>query len=207
MTLVTTPKQIDARVRGFCSSIVRPAAPQYVDITPGAGCIPLECFENVRTYVQAHGGRIQFGWTIWEWTGVFLEAEHHAVFDPGNGRGLVDLTPAQDRETQRLFLPDDSATYDFANLGVRTENKRLALRNDPLIEAFFDAARQKAAFMNTLPGFGMVSLNFVQAQQRRVLEENIARLQALLFKKYAGPNTPCICGSGKKYKRCHGAAA
>lgn len=170
MTVIRPPKGIDARVRQFCASITRRATPQYVGIAPREGCLPLECFANVRAQVEREGGRIQFGWTIWEWTGIFLEAEHHAVYDPGDHRGLIDVTPAQDGETRRLFLPDDDAIYDFDNEGTRIDNIRHALRKDPLIEAFFATAAEKSAFLNTVPGFGMFALAGEKAEQYNGIE-------------------------------------
>lgn len=205
MAVITPPRVIDARVRQFCATITRSTTPQYVTIAPSEGSLPLECFSNVRGQVAKHGGRIQFGWTIWEWTGIFLEAEHHAVYDPGDGGEFVDVTPAQDGETKRLFLPDNNATYDFDNEGTRIDNTRFSLRKDPLIDAFFAAARERTAFLNTVPGFGTFTLAGDMAEQYERLDMTMARLQAQIFRKYAGPNSLCICGSGKKFKRCHGA--
>lgn len=204
MTVIRPPKGIDARVRQFCATITRRATPQYVSIAPREGCLPLECFANVRAQVERNGGRIQFGWTIWEWTGIFLEAEHHAVYEPADHRGFIDVTPAQDGEARRLFLPDNDAIYDFDNEGTRIDNIRYALRKDPLIEAFFAAAAEKSAFLNTVPGFGMFALAGEKAEQYEGIERRMAGLQLQIFEKYAGPNSLCICGSGKKFKRCHG---
>ena len=36
--------------------------------------------------------------------------------------------------------------------------------------------------------------------------EASAKQQPVLTKKKVGPNEPCYCGSGKKFKKCHGAA-
>jgi uncharacterized protein YecA (UPF0149 family) len=39
----------------------------------------------------------------------------------------------------------------------------------------------------------------------RIEDETVRYLYFLLSKSKAGRNDPCPCGSGKKYKKCHGA--
>lgn len=90
----------------FCRTLVPAARPLVVPILPRDGCELLDCFNNARRQVARDGGRIQLGWAIWEWAHVYVEAEHHAVYDPGNGQPWVDLTPSVDGETVRLFLAD-----------------------------------------------------------------------------------------------------
>ena len=38
------------------------------------------CFENVRDVIAGRGGEIVYGWLVWQHGGIFVEAEHHAVW-------------------------------------------------------------------------------------------------------------------------------
>jgi hypothetical protein len=156
----------------------------FLDITPDSGCKPADCFENVRRKLEKEGGRIQYGWALWEWPQVFIEAEHHAVFDPGGECSWRDVTPCQQRNRRRLFLPDDSATYDFSNEGFRRENIRFALCDDPLIQTLFKAARRRSAFYNGLPGVGGISISASEDKEQLKLERAVANATAALMKKY-----------------------
>ncbi len=99
---------------------------------------------------QRLGGTIRFGWSIWEWPNVYIEAEHHAVYESSEGI-LVDVTPpADDWTVSRTFLPDSAAVYDFENEGVRRDNHRLALTSDPLSEQFFQTAREFNRVMSSI---------------------------------------------------------
>ena len=95
-------------------------------VTPDSWCKAGDCFENVRRKLKKDGGRIQFGWAVWEWPGVFLEAEHHAVYVAPKSPSFVDVTPCNFGSTRHLFVPDDSATYNFENEGVLRDNLRFS---------------------------------------------------------------------------------
>jgi hypothetical protein len=192
-------------VKELCRQINPDAQPIYITITPETACLPNDCFECVRQKVKRAGGRIQYGWTIWEWPRVFVEAEHHAVYEPPTGPPWIDITPSALPEIRRrLFLPDDSATYSFDNEGVLRDNQRLALCADPLIQQFFAAASEKARIMNSIPGVDAVSVDAETATRLSAVEGHVQRLVCELAMKHTPQNTPCFCGSGKKFKRCHG---
>jgi hypothetical protein len=164
-----------------------------------------ECFQNVRRKAEREGGSIQFGWAIWTWPRVFIEAEHHAVYVPPDGQPWQDVTPAEDPETKRrLFLPDDTATYDFKNEGVRRDNVRMALSDDPLIPAFFAAAEERSRIWNSIPGVGKVQVPPAIAMKLQDAGFAVAGAMYPLATKYLQPNDPCFCGSGRRFKRCHG---
>lgn len=196
---------ISPQVLAFCRDINPGATPVYITITPGQGCDAHDCFKCVRQKVERDGGRIQFGWSIWEWPRVYIEAEHHAVYEPRAGLPLVDLTPPHDREVRRrLFLPDDTATYDFENEGVLRDNKRMALTDDPLVREFFAASEERVRILNSIPGVGKVSIDPETADALNKAEIAVARLTERLGSKYTSQNARCFCGSGQKFKRCHG---
>jgi hypothetical protein len=157
--------------------------------------------------VEREGGRIQYGWAIWERPRVYIEAEHHAVYEPPGGLPWLDITPSASPEiTRRLFLPDDTAVYDFENEGVLRDNFRLALSDDPIIQKFFAVAAERSAFLNTIPGVNVTVYDVDQQTLTRIsqIDEQLAELQLALAMKYTPQSAPCFCGSGTKFKRCHG---
>lgn len=193
-----------AHVQRFCAGIVPDAAPIAMAIRAEPACEPLDCFGNVRRKVQRVGGAIRFGWSIWEWPSVYIEAEHHAVYEGPDG-SLIDVTPpADDWTMSRTFLPDSSAVYDFENEGVRRDNHRLALSSDPLIEQFFQTAREFNRVMSSIPGVGEVSVDMPTARKLQAIQNENNRLLFGLLMKYTPKGAPCFCGSGAKFKRCHG---
>lgn len=200
-----TPSVRDIYVLDFCRMITTASKPLLLPIKPEPKSLPLECFHNVRRKVEAEGGRLVEGWAIWEWPRVYIEAEHHAVYETLDGQ-LIDVTPGPiPGFTSRLFLADPNATYDFDNEGIRRDNFRRALRKDPLIEAFFRSASDYSAAMNALPGVGEIKVTPAVARQIAALGQRQAQLTQELGMKYCSRNDPCFCGGGRKFKQCHGA--
>ncbi len=119
-----TPKTIDQTVTDFCLKINPDYSPRSVQVVPAKDSKNLDCFYNVQNQVKIHGGKIAYGWVIWVWPKVFIEAEHHAVWE--NDGKLVDITSRNDGEKTILFLPDPNRSYDF-KCGKRIDNTRLPL--------------------------------------------------------------------------------
>jgi hypothetical protein len=178
--------------------------PVFIRIKQEPGAAPLDCFKAVGSKVGREGGRIQFGWAIWEWPRVYLEAEHHAVYETPAGPPWVDVTPGAAGTWRRLFLPDDTAVYDFENERVLRDNVRLAVADDPLVQQLFDAARERTQILNKLPGVGEIKIDRQTASQLAAIDLRKAQATYELALKYTPQNTQCFCGSGQKFKRCHG---
>lgn len=191
----------------FCRGISSEGSPVLLPILPDEGSVPLDCFNNVRRRVARGGGRIVLGWAIWEWPGVYIEAEHHAVYQPEPAGKWIDLTPSQvPHLSTRLFLPDAAASYDFDNEGVRHDNHRKALTNDPLVQRLFESARRHSEIMNSIPGVGEVRVTPAIARLLQAADFENIQIAMQLALKYTSRNAPCFCGSGAKFKRCHGRA-
>jgi hypothetical protein len=159
----------------------------------------------VRRKVEAEGGRMQTGWAIWEWPNAFLRAEHHAVYEPPSGSPWFDITPSESSTvTRRLFLPDDSATYDFQNEGFRRNDKFIGLVADPLVYEYFQLTTERNEILNSIPGVGMVSLTDDAARRFQTNAHQIMMAEMQLAMNYTPQNAPCFCGSGAKFKHCHG---
>jgi SEC-C motif len=200
-----TPDRNSIHAKQFCHEINPSSGPEYIAITPALGCEPKDCFNCVRQKVERAGGRIQYGWAIWEWPGVYIEGEHHAVWERSPGAPLIDITPSDEfGDSRRLFVRDDAAIYDFQNEGSRRDNRRRALNDDPLVEEFFRAVEAKVAILKSIPGIGEIAVDVETETRFEEAESEHIRLCGLLEMKYTPQNAPCPCGSGVKFKRCHG---
>lgn len=178
--MIPTPESISADVLELCGQINPDVRPVYIIITPGEGCEVNNCFDCVRQHVAQNGGRIQFGWSIWKWPRVCVQAEHHAVYEPPAGPPWVDFTPSGRPEVvRRLFLPDDRAVYDFGNERTRRDSRRLALNDDPLIKEFFAAAETRDAIRNSIPGKGSILVDCDAAKIDRLKDARRKQLDRL----------------------------
>jgi hypothetical protein len=205
MAMTFIPASITVQILEFCRRVNPDATPVFITITPRSGCRANDCFDCVKGKVEGEGGRIQFGWSIWEWPGVSIEAEHHAVYEPAGGPPWIDITPPKNQEVRRrLFLPDNRAIFNFKSDGRSLDNQRFALNDDPLIEEFFVAAKKRVAILNGIPGWGSVEIDMDTASKLSAAEAEKERSLNKLLMKYTSQNAPCFCGSGKKFKRCHG---
>lgn len=202
-TIMASPT--DAQTIRFCERIAPKAKPIVLEIKPEAGSRSVECFYNVRDKVEREGGSIKFGWVIWTWPDVYIEAEHHAVYEPPSGSPWLDITPAPDGDTQRLFLPDDTVPFDFDEPLPRRDNIRHPLTNDPLVHDHLRLAARFTRFLNHYrikPGEAQVPLYLIQEAQ--MLQQKRREVILLMQQKYTKRNARCYCGSGKKFKNCHG---
>lgn len=177
------------------------------------------CFENVRDMVLEHGGEIIHGWVVWQHGDVFVEAEHHGVWQKPSGQ-LVCVTPQTPPEETLTFIPDPSAVYDFDSR-LFTKNIRVALINDSRLEEAFRLLDQQMDLRNAgrrrdpnHPGFvgfvGEDKRTFIALELRKaalmtqVMSNRPSTLSHDSIRK-VGRNDPCPCASGKKFKKCHGA--
>src|SRR5260221_7205353 len=91
---------------------------QWVPVEPLPWAEELACIDVVDRVVSENGGRRVLGWALWEWPGVLIEGEFHAVWERPDGR-LVDATPNSIKIQRILFLPDPKAeilTYQRDNI-------------------------------------------------------------------------------------------
>ncbi|MBP2296590.1 SEC-C metal-binding domain-containing protein [Azospirillum rugosum] len=205
----STPKAVTNIIEEFCRSIA-PAPPVFVPVVPEPTAVVSECFPNVAAKVERDGGEIAYGWSIWEWPGVFIEAEHHAVWRSPTG-DLIDVTPRPEREKKVLFVPDPETVYDWES-NRRIDNRRLAIADDPYLREFLENAAEMAAFMERKSVGLTVSFNpaelFPLASRQQVLLNYLAERYGKKGRgqnqRRVGRNDPCPCGSGKKFKKCHG---
>jgi len=163
----------------------------------------------VRNQIEAHGGSVCYGWQIWEWPNVLINAEFHAVWKDPSG-SLVDITPKPPPIQRILFLPDPTREYD----GRQVNNVRRPLRNDPAIKRFIKDCDREFEISNRGDRATQYDRIDVEEDEWKELEAIKKRKAEFLlrFKSKPAPirsqrigrNEPCPCGSGKKYKKCCG---
>lgn len=200
--LTTTPPAITPEIAAWCRDITPRQTPLYVDHQPSPESEVRECFNNVRRHSALHGGELVYGWAIWEWTDVFIEAEHHAVWQ--SPTGLIDISPHECRTDGILFLPDPDAPYDYINF-TRRDNVRRSLSTNPSVQAWLD---ESAALARVLESHSVGKEYRMSQAQFAQLEARGRRIEQLKGDIYfdlarrSGVNSPCFCRSGKKFKKC-----
>lgn len=172
------------------------------------------CYFNVQEKVNCEGGKMQLGWAVWQHGDLFIEAEPHAVFDPGEGGSWVDCTPHifPDRRSCReiLFIPNNTGTYDFDSQEV-PDNVRVPLVDDPRVLEALKLFAERTRLINTVPGID-VPLPPAVTEKMAVMEFRAAMLLSSVLApqhtsqtvRKIGRNDPCPCGSKRKYKHCCG---
>lgn len=193
-----------------------------VSVLPDSGAKESYCYQNARDKVALEGGRMQLGWAVWQHSNLFVEAELHAVFDPGDGQPWIDCTPNSFPNgracTEILFIPsnEEGASHNFESTVIR-DNIRVPLIDDPRVSRALGLASDKIALLTKVPK-EWVSGNlvyhypphlWVQIQQMEarigmLLAEANSQSQPNKPSQKIGRNSACPCGSGKKYKRCCG---
>lgn len=196
---VTTPTETSTPIYDLCRELKRGGLPQWISVRPDDGAVVNECFNNVSSKIERSGGAIVFGWAIWEWPRVFIEAEHHAVWE-SEGE-LLDITPHINGESRILFLADPTRRYDF-------ESKTRIINVKRSLGKFASADRWIAAcdtLQRTLEDHSVGNTIRMNRNRLVALWENARNAQAQVLVDLATNtkvNDRCICTSGKKFKKC-----
>jgi len=127
--MTTTPKSISPEIRRLCEKIGGLDEPVYLQVSPRSDSGIKDCFIDVQNQVSEHGGSIQHGWVLWEWAGIYVEGEFHAVWRKPDGQ-MLDVQEKPDGEQRILFAPDSRRVFE----GVRVDNIRMAVGRDPRIK-------------------------------------------------------------------------
>lgn len=195
----SSPLSLDGSTATLVQQIVSDGVAEWVSVTPSPTAVMHECFYNVRSHIEKHGGALIYGWAVWEWPDVFVEAEHHAVWEL-DGK-LIDVTPHEAGIERVAFLRDPSATFDWSHSSSR-ENVRMPISKSEAVQEYLDTARAQRAWMAENSNGREMTLDPRQAaaffhKSRSLKLEIFAELAAK-----CGRNQPCICGSGEKFKKC-----
>ncbi|WP_345193681.1 SEC-C metal-binding domain-containing protein [Kistimonas scapharcae] len=197
MSYLKAPLRIDNAIEQFCSEI-SDEKPVYLELEAEPYCVPLECFPNVDLKIKKDGGTKVYGWQIWIWEDVFVEAEFHSVWKSDDGT-LKDITPKTDSTKRILFLPDSKIVYE----GKQVDNIRKPLSKNPLIRDYINTHKARFSLQNfgdraykhelTLEGEEYEIFRWLltwQTTLQNMLGDNLTK------------NSRCPCGSGNKFKSC-----
>ncbi len=196
----TTPTSINEDVLKFCKEIDSTTNPVFVDVIPDKDSKYQECFRNVEEHVKKFGGRIEYGWTIWEIPHKFIEAEFHAVI---NKKGkYIDITPKKDGEEKILFLKDSKRKFT----GKLVDNIRKILLDNAETRTKVIMGKKRFEINEKYYDGFEIRIPIFEIKKLETLEKKIFLFEIekdkLEGKIKIGRNEPCPCGSGKKYKKC-----
>lgn len=128
MTATTTPARITTHIHKLCRRLGLGWKPQFVPVLERNDSGFRDCFNDVQRHIAENGGSIVYGWLLWEWPGILVEAEFHAVWQSPEGE-LLDVSEKPCGETTVLFIKDPTRVFS----GRRVDNVRLAVGKDPRI--------------------------------------------------------------------------
>ena len=197
----TTPTSLKEDVLEFCKEIDPLNEPTFVEVVPYEESEYQECIQNVQNYTKKFGGKIQYGWTIWEIPKKFIEAEFHAIWIDKNGKCL-DISPKPDGEEKILFLKSNKK--EFSDKPVdnirkilldRAEFRTLKIVGEKQFEL---RLKYWNGFKSEIP---LCEMNNLIKFERETFSSEIQK-DKLSGKIKIGRNELCPCGSGKKYKKC-----
>lgn len=198
-----TPSALSPEILDLCNEIAKGVEPEFIVHKPDPDAVVRECFNNVVERVRRVGGDLVYGWAIWEWPSVFIEAEHHAVWRSPNGI-LMDITPHEYPTGGVLFLPDPLATYDFKDFSRRDNFRRstseLRAVAEFLMISEFIFKKLESASVGKEYHLSREDINQLQS-----MEDRKAQLKGSIYFHLAndrGPNDICFCRSGKQFKKC-----
>lgn len=195
----TTPRKATLAIEKICKEINADEVPVFVPVKSEKDAILSECFHNVNQKVERDGGSMLYGWNLWEWSRVFVEAEHHAVWVK-DGK-LVDITPKHNGERKILFLPDPSRTYDFENQ-QRLINIKRSLGKYLSVESWIKASDdlQNAIERNSVGNQASFSEFELRQHQQAIMNTMLDVILDLAAD--TKPRARCICASGKEFRKC-----
>ena len=169
-------------VREFCATVVPDVSPCLVKCHPLNDKPTNECFSLIPEYVATNGGSQVIGWAIWEFSGVFIEAEFHAVWCSPTGK-LVDIVPRVKSFKEILFLPDSSRKYEHRQV----DNIRKQLVEDNDVKRFLFLFHRQFQILNAGERAyqrGVISLPKATAREIESIRKDLARLQQRINNRY-----------------------
>lgn len=168
-----------------------------ISVQPEPDAKPLNCLNNVTSYIEKHGGSVQFGWIFSCLGNISIKMTAHAVVKTPNNL-LVCATPNEYRTGLLNFAPDCSVENLIQNNFLPT--KFVPLIDDQSLTEYIGIEVEQDKLR--LDNLGIVAQSDLNKFQMRASLLYPAILS--LAKKYTCRNDLCYCGSGKKNKKCCG---
>lgn len=197
---IRVPKKLTKKIEKLCCEINPEAQPVYIPIDNEALVDgDADCVEMVARKMMMDGGNFQFGWAIWEWPDVMLEAEFWAVWVNTDGQ-LVDVTP-RGRGRNLLFIIDNKTKFE----GKPIDSILKPLIEHPLVLEYIDINKKIWQQFDALTEAGKSDIEICEIlasviDKKDALEREIEET----ISGGVGRNDLCPCGSGKKFKNCCG---
>ena len=191
-----TPLAVTPHIRRLVKKLRLAEDPVFVPVHAAPGAIRASCFANVAAHVERSGGTSRYGWAIWEWPRVLVEAEFHSVWVSIDGV-VSDVTPQERDATHILFVEDCKRIFT----GRQFNNVRMPLRDDQLVRDLISLADAEYRVLNRgerRPEFGHVAI------PRAEIEPILAYRNLITQRLRAGDTekSACFCGSGQRYRNC-----
>lgn len=203
---LTTPESITPDILMLCYGLDPTTRPGYVEIRPAPGARINRRFHNAQERVRTRGGTIQYGWRVWEWPGILLQADFHAVWAHPIGK-YIDVTPCEYGEPRILFHPDSvRQCYDDPPPSVT-----MSLIDSPTLKQYLDVSEQIAEIKRNGQRDLMTNTVLVNRadtepllRKQHELEEELVRDQDDLRAAHrkVAPRDQCPCGSGRTHRDC-----
>lgn len=150
-----------------------------VQVVPAPEAMEGCCYVNVQAEVKRIGGRMRYGWAVWQHGNLFIEAEPHVVFDRGNGNECIDCTPNSFPDgspcLEILFIASDYPTQDFSTTLI-PDNVRVPLIDDERVREALKLCSRKADLINRVPKERHTSGRLIYKYPPDILKQ-IARLE------------------------------
>lgn len=197
---IRVPKRITKEIEEMCHEINPDRQPIYLTVDSKLSASNEEdCLENVARKIMKDGGNFQFGWAIWEWPEVMLEAEFWAVWVNHDGQ-WVDVTPRA-RGEKVLFIADDKTKFE----GKPIDSIVKPLIEHPLVLQYIELNQRIWRQTDELTSAGANDMAICEVVapllgKKEALEKEIDQK----LSGGVGRNDWCPCGSGKKFKKCCG---
>jgi hypothetical protein len=194
-----TPGRISREILVLARELSSGHQPRFVPIAPDQTAKVGECFFNVQSKIAREGGEIVYGWAIWEWPRVFIEAEHHAVWS--SGTEWIDITPNDPGIHRVLFLADPTRAFDYRSY-KRIMNVKRPLNSAPFIQDWLNATDELRRYFEDESDGPIARLD---RSRLKILHDKVRYAQAgvlVWLAQNTGRNGACFCGSGKKFKKC-----
>lgn len=179
----TIPPIHAEHVTTFSAEVVPDVSPMLVLHRPRLDRPQRECFPIVEEQIGIEGGSMVTGWALWEWAGVFIEAEFHAVWRAADGT-LFDLTPNRILPKEIVFIPDPRTKYD----GCQIDNVRKPLVKDNDLKRFLFIFRAQFEILNMGElafQHGPISLPPKALKELQSLQKEGLRLERRLQNRYS----------------------
>lgn len=188
------PQKTMKKISELCLEIGKHGTPIYIPSIPEDKIERHDCTRAVKQKIVRDGGEARFGWLIWQWANIVLEASAYIVWKDETGN-LFDVTPKETKYESVLFIP--ASVCD----GVKLMNKRIPITDSALIKELVEISDKCETVLQKSTCTSQVDkevLGNILSYKKR--KDEIMRIVS----RKAERNELCPCGSGIKYKKCCG---